>query len=891
MDYLAVPDLLRFARVSRRMHEMVYDDTRWQKRLRKIGSWNESQATQKVEPLQHPAGSVSHRRQPTTDSAAVNGKGRPEVVLNGVGTHAKKQSLITSPSSARADDGFDSIVFAGPASQNRQPAQGEKESALTVISSVRSIRGRARQEYAKIYRTLAPFYKDALANPSTTSLVFRSFPSPEQQARMLVQIRLFARSDFSPGSGIRDQSLERIFNMFDTAALLEFRNGYEYKDIQGQMKQYAHVMSILNGGQSSIDMFLVDNHLLKEKHKLGNVSDCIDYSLGYGELSLERVQAYFERLGSAYAQETAIIQTVFPQAEVVSLLFLQKIAEEVLAPFLTALFLDARTRNTSMYLRVISGTFAAVKQFLLNYALPPNPDEATILRANEVMIKIYEPHMDLYLDEEFTFFKQKADKEVQQWDQVLSDQAASTETFLMSNINRQADKKDFMSSFKKVVMMPVNILPRISSSSSKSSAKVASNGDSSLTAPHSRASTPSANPRSATPTLPAEAPTTELAAKAALMATRLEGIKSLFSIEVALNLVHAAKSSLERAAQFVSLGSTVGEQARKQSAAIYVLLLDTIGNRHVKSGFDKAIDHLSSYNPRATHGRDREKVDQYQQPNVAPLTTFLELVNVGDLIQQMLDVFFESELIAHSITQRDDFLNPAVKEKRRFEQMLDEQVATGLSKGIDVLMDEVEFICATEQQPSDYNPAFFDANSGIVTTLKSSHSSSARPMSVAQDIDLSPTPACTHIIGLIRTHHSMLQGTTDKTLLDVFTSELSHRLFSTLIKHLKRQRISPTGAMKLLMDLSQYGQFIATFKNPELNRLFEALREVGQIYLFEGNSDKEVNEMCEVITDAERYSGVFGVEEVVEFCERRVDWFAVRGRVEGKVRGEGCTVM
>src|SRR5580698_7400907 len=89
--------------------------------------------------------------------------------------------------------------------------------------------------------------------------------------------------------------------------------------------------------------------------------------------------------------------------------------------------------------------------------------------------------------------------------------------------------------------------------------------------------------RSSTPSLPAEAPTTELAAKTALMNTKLETIRSLFSIEVALNLVHSAKSSLERAAQFVSLGETRGEAAKQQCAAIFVSLLDILGLRHVKT--------------------------------------------------------------------------------------------------------------------------------------------------------------------------------------------------------------------------------------------------------------------------------------------------------------------
>lgn len=60
---------------------------------------------------------------------------------------------------------------------------------------------------------------------------------------------------------------------------------------------------------------------------------------------------------------------------------------------------------------------------------------------------------------------------------------------------------------------------------------------------------------------PGPPPTTELAAKAAIMNSRLEGIRSLFSLEVALSLVHNAKESLERAALFAKSGGQTGEEA------------------------------------------------------------------------------------------------------------------------------------------------------------------------------------------------------------------------------------------------------------------------------------------------------------------------------------------
>ena len=187
------------------------------------------------------------------------------------------------------------------------------------------------------------------------------------------------------------------------------------------------------------------------------------------------------------------------------------------------------------------------------------------------------------------------------------------------------------------------------------------------------------------------------------MNSRLEGIKSLFSIEVALNLTHLAKACIERTALLVQMEGEHGQEAKEQCGAIFVALINILGDRHIKKGFDKAVQHLSNYNPREVRNlRSQAAPSEEQVVGVEPLVTFLELVNVGDLIQQMVDVFYAQELVATKLTDRDDFLDPAVKGKKRFEQMLDERVAAGLNRGIDVLMNEVEYICATTQLTTDF---------------------------------------------------------------------------------------------------------------------------------------------------------------------------------------------
>lgn len=91
--------------------------------------------------------------------------------------------------------------------------------------------------------------------------------------------------------------------------------------------------------------------------------------------------------------------------------------------------------------------------------------------------------------------------------------------------------------------------------------------------------------------------------------------------------------------------------------------------------------------------------------SVAPLVQFFELVHIGDTIQSMVQVYFDKELVRPRVpysktpsdpraTQaphidRTDFLNGVVREKKRFENTLDDAVAGGLNAGTDVLMNQV----------------------------------------------------------------------------------------------------------------------------------------------------------------------------------------------------------
>lgn len=781
------------------MREMVYDDTRWVQKLQMMGCWDENEARKRAEVARRKRSETlqsMHQEEAKRAGIGVNGTPngsktteRPSITIFDAAAEVSGQGEKTNDAPVKATptvgDGFDALEIP---LQGRSVAFEPQDAAsrIEIFTSVRSLRGFARQEYGKVYGALAPFYIDAVrCENHTHATVFRTYRDPIQQAKMLSNITKFSNSDMSEGWQKRREKFEALVGAFEMAVSKEFEQALDAEDVAGKMRKYAHVLVYLNGGHSGVELFISRSSIIGSRYRLGNALDCLNRK-GPGSFSAEESYNFFSNVSTAFNEQVGIIDQVFPTSVNAIVPFMQRVGRAVISDYLTTLYDEAHRTNVESYLRAVSTTCDQCLEMARSLRPTSASGDEFYETVDEVIASVFEPHIDLYLKEELEFFKQRSNAEVSTWEKQLSEQDASMQSMFMSNVNRQADKRDFLTSFKKVVMMPVNVLPTFPMSSpfggKPATAKALVNGEALVTTgiSESQISTRPSSPgvingttlsvnRPATPL--SEPPTTELAAKAAIMNSRLEGIRSLFSIEVALNLVHTAKSSIERAAVFVKISGHFASDARVQCELVFISLLQTLGTRHIKAGFDQAVDHLSNYNPK--------EVDEKQRPGVTPLVTFLELVNVGDLIQQMLDVFYEQELVATKLSDRNDFLNPAVKEKKRFEQMLDERVAAGLNKGIEVLMAEVEFLYATTQKPQDFNPGA--ASGGNLDVM-----------------DIGPSQTASQVVETVSSHTKMLVGSTDKNMLDVFNQEVGMRLFTALCKHLKRQRISVNGSIKLI---------------------------------------------------------------------------------------------
>ena len=161
---------------------------------------------------------------------------------------------------------------------------------------------------------------------------------------------------------------------------------------------------------------------------------------------------------------------------------------------------------------------------------------------------------------------------------------------MRGNVIRENDKSNFLASFKKVILLPVSVLPTLpfpgTHSHFRSSTQIGKVSTPNQSSTPARPSTPSGWEDTPTPpnSLPNNAqPATELAAQTEILNSRLERIKTLFSIEVALKLIHMGKETLERMKSFRRFRGEVAEKVY-----VHPLIPLTLADKVVKL-------HLSLY--------------------------------------------------------------------------------------------------------------------------------------------------------------------------------------------------------------------------------------------------------------------------------------------------------
>ncbi|KAF5323093.1 hypothetical protein D9611_009311 [Ephemerocybe angulata] len=579
-----------------------------------------------------------------------------------------------------------------------------------------------------------------------------------------------------------------------------------------------------------------------------------------GGLAFDAMDSFMEWVLSSMNDHGARAVRVFPPASQVLLSFADRVATEVVGEYVSSLLSRARELSTDTYLKSVAASFREswrMVDAILAAATQRENSNIPKTQAEDVIYRMFEANMDEYLDEEVEVVKMLFDTICKGWDNTESSSSAAKQDaarFLASQNPAQV-KRNVLGAFTNLLLLPVTIVPRTvnavggalmtggsaavqgismlnparwgATSQNENSAysrNLANGGgsilldeDDELPVPRKAQNSVSLNEFEAlspTPLISAGAPPVSASS---VIEEDTHQLDLLLSLDVALELIHADREALKRVEIFAGYPGHYGHRVKDTIEELFILFLQALGERHVTSGFYKATERMKSYKP----------AEHHETANVAPLEQFFELVHMGDTIQSMVQVYFDKELAPH--IDKTDFLNAVVREKKRFENALDDSVAAGLNAGTEVLMNQVDHIITTLTKPREYYPP----EDGTM--------------------ELGPTHACQEAIKCLEVHCKLLKGSTSKEVLEVFYQEVGIRLIAILQKHIKRQIISLNGGFQIIADLNAYNTFITSLKVQSIISDFANLKMLGHVY---------------VVEDAKDLAQI----DIYEFIQRRSDW-------------------
>ncbi|KAH9169530.1 exocyst complex component Sec10-like protein [Lactarius sanguifluus] len=555
----------------------------------------------------------------------------------------------------------------------------------------------------------------------------------------------------------------------------------------------------------------------------------LDNFTSEGSLNFEAMDAFMGLVLDALREHGSRAVRVFPPAAGVLLSFADRIATEVVSEYIAPLLTHARSlANGALFLKATAACFREawrIVDTLLELASqrhPPTADKE-VSKAQAEDVVMFEPNMDEYLDEEIDSLKQTFGHTYRDWEKKVSPfRVPPVHGIAMldprrwggaGQVNGNGLKEGYTKGTDSTAVVlwedePEDILEEVTSELGEDAA----------------------------------APTTTSASPRPPRLRSYDNLQLLLSLDLTLELIHGTRDSLKRVEIFVGYPGTYGVRVRETIEELATEMLGVLGERHVRNGFELAITQMRAYQPPALSDStsDPERLAS-ASTSVAPLVQFFELVHIGDMIQSIVQVYFDKELAPH--VDLTDFLNPVVREKKRFENLLDDSVAKGLNAGIEVLMSQVDHIITTLTPPRTYYPP------------------------EEAPLLLGPSKGCTEAIKCLEEHIRLLQGNVNREVLEVFEGEVGVRLIGILQKHIKRQIISLNGGFQVIADLNAYHTFISSLKIQSLTSDFANLKMLGHVFIVEDAKD-----LAQIVRDVTRYGGAYRPEDIYEFIQRRSDW-------------------
>ncbi|EIW71948.1 recyclin-1 [Tremella mesenterica] len=893
ITFLPVPDLPQVARVNRAFARLVRDDSGWEKRARLLG----------LSP---------HRSKPLIKSPQKPSSGAQQDDEFGDFSTSTDVFEDIDFGDSRTDQksGNDLLDFADlplPSKPSGQKATGFF--ALTPPASIGP--GPYLLAYRNHHLSLLPSCHHLRSSPSPSSTLALLFPpspttalppSLAEQSNGLLTLLLFLSPRLQPlrDWGFLRQALLSAADRFDSSCLMAFEVADSKQDEAGMRLAAESSWKVWDAGGGRREqwecgrVWVEKREVFYETSKWDPLENIVKAQSPSGgtvrQLDFTPMDAFMSHVLETFRLDAQLAVRVFPLSARVVLSFCERVANDVIGEYLQSLLSQARIVSQDLFLQATAATFVQAWK-LVDVAMEVLGDQQTFIprtKIEDVVYRMFEVNMDEYLEEETEAVKRQLDSVCQAWDQQVMQLAGSEKpaqsskpTFLSAS-NPDQVKRNVLAGFRDALLLPVTIVPRtvtLGVNAIVTGGSQAVNGlsmlnpqkwggangrpqlvkqeDGEVLMETSVAEDVNASetteevlpPPSSQPNGKDSSPTIASTDRKAF-----DRMQLLVSLDTALELIHADRDSLKRAETFAKYPGKCGHRVRETLEEIFILLLKATGDRHIAPGFKIATNQMRSYRP-AEHS---------ETTSVAPLLQFFELVHVGDTVQSMVQVYFDKELAQY--VDRTDFLNAVMREKKRFEAVLDDAVAAGLNAGIEVLMNQVEHIILVKTGPREYYP------------VEGTH------------MELKPTEGCREAIACLEMHCNLLKGSTSKEVLEVFYQEVGIRLQAILQRHLKRQIISLEGGFQIIADLNAYHAFVASLKQQRITEDFSNLKMLGHVYIV-----SDAKDLAQIVRDVTRYGGTFRPEDIYEFIQRRSDWKKIEKTVDKAMYAlsvkEDCVIM
>ncbi|QLQ78799.1 hypothetical protein HG537_0B01470 [Torulaspora globosa] len=697
--------------------------------------------------------------------------------------------------------------------------------SATIFDVVRNFSAKnAKQTYRRFYRCFNSYCVKLEQNNLAHFFPEDYDNDPVMQVKIFNYISRYNKSNYNDVEEFQtiEQNLAILKEIFTNSVLQEMEDNYNIGNYEA-VNKFILVLLLCHEEKNAVEFFRSKADYAGKSVSFESFFD--DSGVLETSLMVDTLVEMRDFLNS----KIKLIDLLFEDRYPVALQFIESFIQDTVLDFLNNLFSPNEARLNFMPVVYSSITKNLCYELIESKNAGPSFHEVM----KEFLDMYLEPMITKYLDMQPQVFEKEVSEEFLDYKKEAAIKEKEASEYIYNSLRDQSfeeknivdDKNDFLSSFTRIFKLPNNERQKTEEQ-------------------------------------------LQLAYNLNLITNNLQNIRTLVSLDLCYKIVKKAQDRTDQMCSFYAV-ENVTQIVKIRCQELFKILIDQLSTNHIKPAFDKAMTLLKRYDSNEIQ-RVELKLEGVET-QVEPLVQFTELINIGDIILQMISIFYRDELLHKNIIDKNrDFLNDVVQAKKNFENLLDDYVAEGLNIGINKLMDEVEFVFNTVQIPTDFNPDSKDRNCK----------------------EIKPTQCAEKIVELLSNHSFLLTGATDKGTIDVYQQEIGERFFNEIVKHIKKNFISSDGAIFLICDLNCYYDFVAyKLKQKNIVPLFAALKNVAQLYLISGKDSKELGKM---ISDAGRFHGIFSQEEIYEFVERRSDWVKVKRDVEKVIYGLGvkdCTIM